>query len=120
MTRKPTVPKGLSPRSRGLWKSLLDQYEMSLAELQILRLGLVALDRADGAAEVIAAEGAYISDRFGGSKAHTACDVENRSRSAFSAAVKQLGISVDEAPASLRIGARPGPKVRPAKLRSVR
>ena len=117
MSKKPTLPTGLSPRARRLWRSVVNQYELAAAEVELLRLACVALDRADDAAAVITAEGAYLPDRFGGSKQHPAVDVEVRSRSAFAQIVKQLNVVLDEVPVSSRRGAKPGPKARPARLR---
>ncbi len=88
----PKAPAGLSRRSTRLWRAVLEEFELSPAELEVLRSALVALDRAGQAAQVIAAEGVTTTDRYGGAKMHPACDVEARNRALYGRFVAQLGV----------------------------
>jgi hypothetical protein len=77
---------------------VLKDFELSPAELEVLRCALVSLDRADQAATVLDAEGVTVVDRYGSPKAHPAVDVEARNRAAFARMVAQLGVKVPEVP----------------------
>jgi hypothetical protein len=85
-------PRGLSARSRRLWRAVLAEFELSDAELAVLREALVSLDRADAAAAVVVAEGVLTRDRYGCWKANPATDVELRNRSLFARLIAQLGV----------------------------
>lgn len=97
-------PEGLTVRSGRLWASVTAAFELSEAELEVLRCALEALDRADAAAEVVKREGVTVTDRYGTPKAHPAVDVESRSRALFARLVAQLGIRLepDESPRTRR------------------
>ena len=114
----PKAPSDLSVRARKLWGAVVLEYELAAAELEVLRNALVALDRADQAGRVVDAEGVVCVDRYGSPKTHPACDVESRNRALFARLVGQLGVRLTVEP--VRRGyAKPGPKPRSAKLRSV-
>jgi phage terminase small subunit len=113
----PKAPAGLSRRSVRLWKAVLEEFELSPAELELLRSALVALDRADQAAEVITAEGVTTTDRYGGAKMHPAVDVEARNRALYGRFVAQLGVKATVESVRNRVGAKPGPRPRAARLR---
>lgn len=90
----PPAPDGLSDRSAALWAEVVNGWELSPAELELLRSALVALDRADEAAAVVAELGVTVADRWGSPKANPAADIEARNRGLFAAAVRQLGIKL--------------------------
>lgn len=93
----PRVPAGLSERAGRLWKAVVVDYDLSAAELEVLRGAVECLDRADAAAKVVKREGVTTVDRYGCAKAHPALDAEMRARALFNAAVRQLGVRlVDE------------------------
>lgn len=104
-----TVPDGLSVRSAALHEAVTAEYVLSASEMELLRQACVALDRADEAAAIIATDGPVTHDRYGGAKAHPACDIESRSRALFARLVAQLGIAATTTTVS-RTGARPGPR----------
>ncbi len=114
----PKAPAGLSKRSAKLWRSVLDEFELSPAELELLRNALVALDRADEAAAIIAAEGMVTVDRYGSPKTHPACDVESRNRALYGRFLAQLGVKATPQSAG-HYRAKSGPKQRTAPLRAV-
>lgn len=114
----PKAPAGLSRRAVRLWKAVLEEFELSPAELELLRSALVALDRADQAAEVIDAEGVTVLDRYGTPKSHPAADIEARNRVIFGRFVAQLGVRATvESVSAARVGAKPGPRPKAAALR---
>lgn len=112
------TPAGLSRRSGALWRAVLEEFELSPAELELLRSALVALDRADAAAKVIDAEGVTVLDRYGTPKMHPAVDVETRSRTLYGRFVAQLGVRAT-VESVRRHGAKPGPRPKSGLLRSV-
>jgi phage terminase small subunit len=114
----PKPPTGLSRRSARLWRQVTEEFELSAAELELLRSGLVALDRADEAARVLASEGLTISDRYGGCKAHPLLDVESRNRTLFSRIVAQLGVKATVETVR-RSGGKTGPRPKATPLRRV-
>jgi hypothetical protein len=71
---------------------VLDEYELSPAEVELLRSALASLDRADEAAAIVDAEGLTTLDRYGSPKMHPACDVEARNRGLYGRFVAQLGV----------------------------
>lgn len=98
---------------------MLDEFELSPAELELLRNALVALDRADEAAAIIAAEGLVTVDRYGSPRTHPACDVETRNRTLYGRSLAQLGVKATPESVRHHHGAKPGPKARVGKLRAV-
>jgi P27 family predicted phage terminase small subunit len=115
----PKAPAGLSRRSSRLWRCVVEEFELSPAELELLRNALLALDRADQAADVLAAEGVTVLDRYGTPKTHPAVDVEARSRAIFGRFVAQLGVKATVESVRNRYGAKPGPRPKVAPLRQV-
>lgn len=102
----PAAPDGLSDRTAALWVAVVAEYDLSPAELELLRSGCIALDRADAAGAIVEAEGVTVADRYGTPKAHPAVDVEHRHRALFARIVGQLGVRVEPSPASTS-GRRP-------------
>jgi hypothetical protein len=111
------VPAGLSLCAKRLWRAVTDEFELSPAELELLRSTLTALDRADQAAAVITAEGLTTTDRYGGARSHPAVDIEGRNRALFARGVAQLGIKATSESVQARVGAKPGPRARAARPR---
>ena len=90
----PPPPSYLSPRAKQLWRDVLAGYELAHAELELLRLACIALDRADQARRTIRREGLLVRDRFDQSKEHPAVAIEATARRSFAALVSQLGVGV--------------------------
>jgi hypothetical protein len=116
----PVAPAGLSARAKKLWRDVLTVYELSAAEVELLRNALLALDTADAAATIVKREGVTVRDRYGSPKAHPATDVEARNRALFGRFVAQLGVKLAPGVAPPRRGAKPGPRPRVAPSRAVR
>ena len=91
--KTPTAPRELSVESRRLWTRILKDWEISdSAHLEILKIGLLALDRAERCRKRIDRDGEVGKDRFGKPKAHCLLNPERDARAAFLNAIKQLGL----------------------------
>lgn len=117
MTDLPATPKGLSASTRRLWRAVTGSYELSAAELEVLRQACVSLDRADEAAGVLASEGLFTSDRYGTRRAHPATDLELRHRTLFARLIAQLGVKIPAVAPVPRRGAQPGRREHLAAVR---
>jgi P27 family predicted phage terminase small subunit len=94
--RRPRVtaaPAHLSAEARAIWRSVLADYELEKRHEAVLLIALEAFDRMREAQAAIAADGAYITGRFG-KKAHPALAVERDSRIAFLRAQRELGLDL--------------------------
>ena len=100
--RFPTAPVEMSAGSKALWKVIVQQFEMSPADLEVLRSAMAARDRAIEAAAIIARDGLTTVDRYGGIRAHPAVDIELRNQSLFARLVRQMGIDQVAMPANRR------------------
>jgi hypothetical protein len=92
MSSIPPAPEDLSPSSQSLWDDVVAEYVLSAAELELLKQGLLALDRAEQARAVVDREGVTCLDRYGSPRTHPACDIESRNRALFARIVGQLGV----------------------------
>lgn len=89
----PAAPPDLSADSKRLWRQILDDWNIvDNAHLQVLRVGLLALDRAEKCRKRIDHDGMVAKDRFGKPKAHCLLSIERDARAAFLAALRQLGL----------------------------
>lgn len=99
--RATAAPAHLSAEAKGLWRSVLADYELERRHEAVLLAALEAWDRMREAQAAIAKDGAYIEGRFG-MKAHPALAVERDSRTAFLRATRELGLDLEAAPAPTR------------------
>jgi P27 family predicted phage terminase small subunit len=107
--RGPNPPEHLSERCRDWWRSVVDEYDLEQHHLHLLRLGAEAIDRAEEARVILAAEGIVV--RSGDTvKAHPAVAIERDARLAAARLIRELDLDV-EAPAE---------RSRPPALRSNR
>lgn len=108
MTGRPKPPAHLSQATRKWWRLIVDEYELGPHHLRVLQAACEAWDRQQEARERLAADGAYITDRFGQLRPHPALAVERDSRIAFIRAVRELALddSEPEPPRPPRIGGR--------------
>jgi P27 family predicted phage terminase small subunit len=91
-------PAHLSDESKGIWRSVLAEYELDEKRHQaMLLVALEAFDRMREAQEAIRRDGAYIDGRFG-KKAHPALAIERDSRTAFLRAQRELGLDLSADP----------------------
>ncbi len=88
-----TPPAHLSPASKALWKSIVARFELQPEHLELLRLGLEAIDRTDQARQILAEDGLVITGSRGAPQRHPMIDVEMASRSAALRYFRELGLS---------------------------
>jgi hypothetical protein len=86
------APKYLTPRSRDLWREIIGNFTLETTEVELLRLGLEALDRADQARVILANECIISTGRYGQKLAHPAVAIERDSRLAAARLFKQLAL----------------------------
>ena len=115
----PTPPTSLNRRSKALWREIFDEFDLSMGELRLLENALLALERADAAAELVNSEGIVTLDRFGQQHAHPALEIEARNRSLYARWLNQLGVKAPTAAPRRTTGAKPGPRARNATLRRI-
>lgn len=89
------APSHLSSAGKKLWSTILDTYEVDVVARPILQTFLESRDRRDEARLAIAAEGAYVKDRFGQLKPHPALAVERDSAGVEIRAWRALGFHQD-------------------------
>ena len=83
-------------------------YAFEAHELELFRLACEALDRVEEARVAIAEDGAYLTDRYGGKKAHPATAVERDARIGAARLLRELGLPTDEVVSPLALGRRRG------------
>ncbi len=94
MKKKLGAPAHLSTRGRAFWRSVITEYAIDdPAGLELLRRSCEALDRADGAREIVAAEGATFTTRTGEVRAHPAVAIERDARNAQRQLLRELRIT---------------------------
>jgi phage terminase small subunit len=88
------APRHLSSRSKRLYRELVRDYALDREPhaLETLKLACEALDRCEQARQVLAAEGAFVSNRFGERRVHPAVAVERDSRLAALRALRELSL----------------------------
>lgn len=92
---KPRAPEHLSLPARHLFDSIHGLYQLEDHDRAVLVKALEAWDRGEQARQRIDADGLTIESRFGEAKPHPLLTVERDSRSAFLAAMKQLGLDYE-------------------------
>lgn len=100
-----TSPKGpahLSLPARRLFDSVLKLYELEEHDRAILVKALEAWDRSEQARRQIEADGLMVTSRLGESKPHPLLATERDSRTAFLAAMRQLGLDYEPVPAQVQ------------------
>ena len=90
-----TAPTHLTAASKRLFGRIAGEYELQAQHVELLTLACEARDRAEQARKAIAKDGPYMSDRYGGLKAHPAIAVERDSRLAFGRLLRQLDLDDD-------------------------
>lgn len=88
MNTAPTLqiepPKHLSERAQSLWREIVPRRAKSAERIALVQTALEALDRADQAREVVAAEGMTVrTEKTGTAHAHPLLKVEAESRKTF-------------------------------------
>jgi P27 family predicted phage terminase small subunit len=73
------APKHLTPSSKRIYRRLVDEYDLGreVHALEVLRLALEAVDRADECRAILARDGVTQHDRFGQVKPHPLLKAEH-------------------------------------------
>ncbi len=88
----PAPPKGMTPRSRRLWVSVVGDFDLDESGLALLEEACRSLDRAEEARAIVDSEGSFFSDRWGQPKSHPGLIVERDQRGLFSRLLRELGL----------------------------
>lgn len=96
------APTHLSLPARRLFDSVLKLYALEDHDRAILAKALEAWDRAEQARQQIDTDGLMVTSRLGEPKPHPLLSTERDSRSAFLAAMRQLGLDYEPVPAQKR------------------
>jgi hypothetical protein len=86
------APLHLSDRCRDLWRHITTDFELECTEMELLRLALEAVDRAEEARLILADEGIVSIGRYGQRLAHPAVAIERDARLAAARLIKQLAL----------------------------
>jgi hypothetical protein len=101
MTRSTKAPGCLSGKSKRLWRIINEQYELEADAVELLRVALENLDLADGARELLRAEGLVVAG-----KKHPASDACKLHDGMFMRAMRQLGLDIVAAGSGIAAGRR--------------
>jgi len=99
MAAKPALPKApshLTSRSRKLWDSIVERYDLDPEELATLDLALVSLDQCATARRRLKDDGQYVEDRFKQLKPHPANAVLRDASGTYRQLMTMLGIPAEE------------------------
>ena len=93
VVKPPAPPKYLSKRSRALWRDLVATFSFDVHHYELLRLALEALDRAEQARELLAADGPVVYPKNGGApRKHPAISIEESARIAAARLFRELNL----------------------------
>jgi phage terminase small subunit len=112
--KAPAAPPGLDGPGRALWKAVLGDYELSPAEMAVLEVACRALDRVRAAEKVLAEDGLTVSGRWG-PQPHPLILVARDAGTQLRAAIKQLGVALDDDEKIARPGPRPSTRIKERK-----
>jgi P27 family predicted phage terminase small subunit len=92
------APRHLSKRSKTIYRSVVADYDLAneVHALEVLRLALEALDRADEAREQVAAEGMTYTNRFDEPRPHPAVAIERDARIAVARLFRELSLDASD------------------------
>lgn len=109
----PKPPVHLSADSKVLWRRIVADYALELQHLRMLTLLCEALDRGEEARKVLAAEGAFTTDRYGGRRVHPAIAVERDCRLSAARLLRALELDTEPPAPPARRHRSPDRKARP-------
>jgi hypothetical protein len=93
---KPRAPAGLAHRGRRLWREVIEHFELSIAELEVLTLAARCLDRIQAIEDALKNEPVTVQGSQGQPRPHP-LGAELRSEALLAAKLlAQLGLPTDE------------------------
>ena len=100
-----TPPNHLSAETKSWWLSIVEDFELEVHHMRLLRGCCEAWDRAETARRAVKLAGMFYKDRFGAPKIHPGVDAERKGRDQFRLLLRELGLDV-EPPAESRMPGR--------------
>jgi P27 family predicted phage terminase small subunit len=89
----PEPPRHLSARSRDLWRRIISTYVFGDHDVELLRVGLEALDRCDEARTIIKKDGGpVVHNRWNMPVKHPAVAIEETARIQFVRVMRELAL----------------------------
>jgi hypothetical protein len=94
----PPPPGDLGDAGRGLWQSITARYDVEGWHAPVLVAACREVDRAELAEATVRTQGAYVTDRYGGVKAHPGIAVARSSRLAAARLLRALDLKGEPDP----------------------
>lgn len=88
----------LKAAGKRFFEQVNDDFDLREDQLQLLYLAAQQLDVSAAAAELIAAEGYFVQDRFGTKRPHPAIDAHRKAAACFQRLRRELGLDADDVP----------------------
>src|SRR5205809_1219299 len=92
----PKAPAHLSRRMKSYWREIVGEFLLAPHQIELLRRGCEAADRADEARRIVEREGLTVTDRYGQTKPHPAVNIERDARLAIARLIRELALSPEE------------------------
>ena len=92
----PKPPESTGKEGRRLWNDVFSQWDLTCAEVALLREAVTCIDRIREAQQVITTEGLVVFDRFKQPKQHPATLVERDNKALLGRLLKQLNLRPPE------------------------
>jgi hypothetical protein len=90
------MPEGLGEAGQALWRSVTDGFEVQAHQHPVLLAACRESDRAEQAEADLRTDGPYVSDRYGGLRAHPGVAVARSSRLAVARLLRTLNLEPPE------------------------
>lgn len=119
MSNPPRAPKNLQTRGRRFWRATVAEYDLSDAELELLREACTTLDDLDRLAEAIAKDGPMVLGSQGQPVLHPAVTEARGQRLALHRLVSALALPDDDGkvtPTAVSMAARKAAQARWARV----
>jgi hypothetical protein len=88
----PTAPPSLTPATQAWVDAVVEEFEFSASDMQLLLLAAKTLDEIEECNSLIAAQGLIIPGREGGMRAHPAATILRHARGDFGRMLRQLDL----------------------------
>lgn len=96
LQKPPRAPNGLKARGKRFWAEILEEFELSNAEMTILHEACRCLDRLDALTAQITADGVTTTGSMGQIVVHPAVQEARQQQLALDRLIRALGLPPDE------------------------